>query len=320
MDYNFKVKKSEKGKRLDSFLHEKLETWSHRQIKNAIDRKRVLVNGKNVFISGWNLKAGDRISFNPAKDDMPQAPELSRYQFINVIYDDKDILVTDKPAFVDYDSFVAQVNAFLKRQSHKDKFYPYLGQMHRLDKETSGLLIFTKKKSANVLADQFRDHRILKYYLVLVEGAVDKDHDIIRDAIEKGKFEGGQKAKIADEGEGKESYTEYWVKERYAGATLLRVQIKTGRTHQIRIHLSSRGYPVLGDKLYKKEERPKGKDQNPETKNQKIKKIEPLKVKRQMLHAQQIEFRHPITHKKIKCESPIPKDMAALIERLRESV
>lgn len=324
MELTFKVKKSERGKRIDSFLHGKMSDWTHRNIKNAIDKKCVFVNGKNIFISGWNLKPGDVVLFKPLKNDMPAAgqEELARYHYVKVLFEDDSLLVVDKGAFIDYDTYVLQVNQYLKRkEAHRIKnFFPYLGQMHRLDKETSGILIFTKKKSANILSEQFRNHKIVKYYTALVRGAVEKDHEVIKDEIEKGKFEDGKKARIAEEGEGKESYTEYWVKERYANATLLRIQIKTGRTHQIRIHLSSRGYPVLGDKLYgvgAGSPRPLQK-----TGGQAGEGTSPLRIKppkRHMLHAQQIEFWHPITKKKMKIESPLPEDMQKMIEILRES-
>ncbi len=302
MNYQFKVKSSEHGKRLDAFLHSKLPSWSHRIIKNAINRKRVFINQKNIFISGWNLKKGDRVLFRPLKGDYPQAPEVSRYQYVQVIYEDPWLLATHKPPFVDYDSFVSQVNLYLKRH-HREKFYPYLGQMHRLDKETSGLLLFTKKKSANVLAEQFRQHQIRKYYLALVEGRVEDERGLITDPIAKGKYEGGRKARIADEGEGKESCTEYAVEERYESATLLRILLKTGRTHQIRVHMASIGHPVMGDKLYRK---PGGMVREP-----------PLHARRQMLHAHRVELIHPISSKKMKLTAPIPDDMNKIIDALR---
>lgn len=308
MEHQFKVKKSERGRRLDVFLHEKMETWSHRQIKNAIDHKRVFVNGKNVFISGWNLKPNDQILFKPLKADQPTTPTLNRYHFVKVLYEDDALLVVDKPPFVDYDTFVLYVNNYLKRANEfKPNFHPYVGQMHRLDKETSGVLIFTKKKSANILANQFRDHKIVKYYIALVLGSPPKEHLVVRDAIEKGFFEGGKKARITDdEDQGKASLSEFWIKERYSHASLVRVQIKTGRTHQIRIHSSNKGFPVLGDKLYG----------NPEA-EKKLFTTGKNPIKRHMLHAERIEFRHPLSGDKIKVEAPIPEDIEKVIDRLR---
>lgn len=297
MDYNFRVKKSERGTRLDNFLYQKMGNWSHKKIKLAVDKKRVFVNGKNVFISGWNLKPGDRVEFRPEKTDFPHAEEFSRYHYIDVIYEDQDILVANKSPHIDYDSFIVHVNAYMKR-THGKNYRPYLGQMHRLDKETSGILLFTKKKIANVLSEQFRDRSIRKYYLAVVCGRVEKDHDIIRHRLEKRKFSGGKKVGVAHGGRGMESSTEYWVKERYDTASLLRVRPATGRTHQIRVHMSETGHAILGDKLYGKQN-------------------EAFGMGRQALHAHQIEFVHPVKGKKLKFEAPIPKDMAGLIDSLR---
>jgi len=325
MDFQFKVKKSERGKRLDAFLHAKMETWSHRQVKNIIDRKRVFINGKNIFISGWNLKPDDRVLVKALKNDLEQGGQKTRYHFVNVLMEDNHILVTDKPAHIDYDSFVANVNNYLKRQT-KGQSHPYVGQMHRLDKETSGVLIFTKKKIANTLADQFKRHTIRKVYLAIVAGQVEREHGVIRQAIEKGKFEEGRKARIAEDGEGKDSVTEYWVEERYENASLLRVEIKTGRTHQIRIHMASIGHPVLGDKLYGNGD-VIARTASPDEAIQKLDRHALRarddsrrfsKIRRHMLHAHILQFYHPITGEKLKAEAPIPADFIKMLEALRE--
>lgn len=306
MQHQFRVKKSERGKRLDSFIYEKLGDWSHKRVKQLIDKKKVFINGKSVFISSWNLKPNDKVQFTADESDAVQAPETGRYQFVQVIFEDTYILVTHKPAFVDYDSFVTQVAGYLKRM-HQKKFYPYLGQVHRLDKETSGILLFTKKKMANTLADQFRERTVKKQYVAVVRGRVRKEHDVIEERLEKKKFDGGKKVQVVKGNLGKESYTEYWVEERYDEGTLLKVLIGTGRTHQIRVHMADIGHPIWGDKLYGDEE------PNPDSKVK-------VKMKRQALHAHRIEFKHPVTGKRMQFEAPIPPDMSALIDALRESV
>ncbi|MDO8518866.1 MAG: RluA family pseudouridine synthase [Deltaproteobacteria bacterium] len=300
METIFKVKKSERGKRLDAFLYGKMGILSHRQIKLAIDKKRVLVNGINVFISSWNLKPSDRVTLLQELGGSG-AVELSRYHYVDVLYEDTDILAVNKHPFVDYDSYVAQINAYLKR-THGKNYYPYVGQVHRLDKETSGILLFTKKKSANVLADQFRNRKVRKVYLAIVAGSLNRDHGIIRERLEKQHLKEGKKVRVAKAGEGKEAFTEYWTEERYPKATLLRIQIGTGRTHQIRVHMADLGYPILGDKLYGEAD------------------MSGIPFKRQALHAHRIEFNHPITGKLMKLTAPIPKDLADLIDRLRTAV
>ncbi len=305
MKQQYKVKNSERGDRIDRFLYDKLGDWSHKKIKLAIDAKQVSVNGKPTFISGWNLKPGDIVSLTidsrAAKEEKP-----SRYQFVQVIFEDSHLLAVNKPAFVDYDSFVKQVNHYLKR-THSENFYPYVGQMHRLDKETSGILVFTKKKSANKLADQFRDRGIKKIYAAVVAGKVEKEIGEVDLRLEKKKFAGGKKVEVAYGDEGKESFTEYWVQERYENATFLRIRIGTGRTHQIRVHMSAIGHPVLGDKIY-------GKDEAFVT-TPALKKL----LKRHALHAWKMEFFHPITKKKIKLEAAWPADLINLVDFLRSS-
>lgn len=292
--YKWKVKKSERGVSLENFLYKQMGNWSHKQIKRAIDHKRAFVNGRNIFVAKWNLKPNDLVLFVPTFQEKEKP--LSRYQFVEVLYEDSYLLAANKPPFVDYETYAETVKNYLKRQT-KGQGYPYVGQVHRLDKETSGVMLFTKKKSANTLLDQFREHQIKKFYLALVRGQLQKDEGTVTKAIEKGEFGEGKKVRVVNQGSGKEAHTHYRVVERYRNATLLRVEIKTGRTHQIRIHMSDLGFPIVGDKLY-------GDDKA-------------LAFKRQVLHAERVDFVHPVTGKKIRVVAPLPKDLEELIDRLR---
>lgn len=296
--YKWRVKGSEHGMSLENFIYKQLGDWSHSQVKDAINRKRAFVNGTNVFISKWNVKRNDLVLFVPAQNDLPGSKATgSRYKYVDVLYKDQYILAGNKPAFVDHEDFAMSIQEFLTRQN-KGKGRAYVGQMHRLDKETSGVMIFTLKKIANTLADQFREHTIRKFYLAVVEGSPKKDEGTIRKAILKGRFDEGQKVRIAeDEGEGKRAETVWRIVERYEKASLLRVEIKTGRTHQIRIHMKDEGIPLVGDKLYGKEGG--------------------VPFRRQALHAERLEFTHPISKQKMKIVAPIPKDLGELIDKLR---
>ena len=295
--YKWRVKKLERGVSLENFLYKQVGNWSHKQIKRAIDHKRVFVNGRNIFVAKWNLKPNDLVLFVPTSQEKEKP--LSRYQFVEVLYEDSYLLAANKPPFVDYEAYTQTVKNYLKRQT-KGQGYPYVGQVHRLDKETSGVMLFTKKKIANTLLDQFRAHKIKKFYLALVVGQVQKEQGIVTKAIEKGEFGEGKKVRVVSKGLGKEAHTHYRVVERYRNATLLRVEIKTGRTHQIRIHMSDLGFPIVGDKLYGGE---KG-----------------LEFRRQVLHAERVDFVHPVTGKKIKVMAPLPKDVEGLIDQLRMDV
>lgn len=296
--YKWRVKSSEHGMSLENFIYKQLGDWSHKQVKVAIDRKRAFVNGRNIFISKWNVKKNDQVLFVPVKSDEPSVAETGgRYRFVEVLFEDPYIIVTNKPAFIDYETYCTTVQNYLKRQI-KGKSFPYLGAVHRLDKETSGVMIFTKKKVANTVADQFRERRVRKFYLTIVNGRVPKDEGVINKAIEKGQFAEGRKARVVeDEDTGKVAKTHYRVVERYDNATQLRVEIKTGRTHQIRIHMSEEGYPVVGDKLYGHGEQ--------------------IAFRRQALHAERLEFWHPVTNQKMKIIAPLPQDLRDLIDKLR---
>lgn len=298
MEYKWRVKKSERGMSLENFIYKQLGDWSHKRVKDAIDQKRAFVNGRNVFISKWNVKPNDVVLFVPTQNDMPdQTTQVGRYKYVEVLFEDASIIVVNKPPFIDYETYMQTIVAYLKRKNH-GQGHPYLGAMHRLDKETSGAMVFTKKKVANTLADQFREHTIQKYYLAFVDGLVEREEGVIRKPIEKGSFEEGKKVRIPDEeDEGKRAVTNYRVMERYEKASLLRVEILTGRTHQIRIHMSDMGNPVIGDKLYGKQ---KG-----------------IAFKRQALHAERLDFVHPVTHAKMKILAPLPPDLKKLQEDLR---
>lgn len=299
MEYKWKAKKSERGMSLENFIYKKLGDWSHGQVKKAIDNRRAFVNGKNVFISKWNLKPNDLVLFAPSKADVPQA-STNRYRFVEVLFEDSHIIAANKPAFVDHEDFSKTVQEYLKRKN-KGKGFPYLGQMHRLDKETTGVMIFTKKKIANSLADQFRERRIQKFYSAIVDGHVQKEQGSIRKGIEKGEFEEGRKVRVvSSQAKGKKAVTLFRTVERYDKASVLKVEILTGRTHQIRIHLSDMGYPIVGDKLYGNENG--------------------IPFKRHALHAERLDFIHPVTRNKIKIQAALPGDMKKLIENLRDNI
>ncbi|MBI4211131.1 MAG: RluA family pseudouridine synthase, partial [Deltaproteobacteria bacterium] len=171
----------------------------------------------------------------------------------------------------------------------------FLMPLHRLDRETSGVMIFAKSNAGKQLSSQFRDHLIDRRYLAVVDGVVDDDQGVIETPLEKGDFGGGRKARPGT-GEGsRPAKSRYRVVERYADATLVDIEVKTGRTHQIRVHMAELGHPLIGDKVYGGSSR----------------------FKRHALHAHTLNFRHPATHKKIALRSPLPQDMAALVEDLR---
>lgn len=171
--------------------------------------------------------------------------------------------------------------------------------VHRLDKETTGLMVFALSKEGEKLILQFKKHSVERSYFAIVNGAVNKEAGLIEHAIKKGNFGYGKKAGIARRGEGARARTKYVVKERYQNATLLRLDMKTGRTHQARVHLAAIGYPIVGDRVYGS-----GED---------------MPFGRQALHSCLLFFTHPGSGKKMKFNLDLPEDMARLVDELRGS-
>lgn len=297
--FQWKVKNNERDMSLENFIYKNFPDLSHKGAKRFIDNKQVFVNGKNVLVSKWNLKPGDNVVLLQKK--ITHTPKITAQDHrIEVLFEDNFLIAANKPPFIDHEMFAQSVQQHLMRKTRANAL-PYLGQMHRLDKETSGIMIFTKKKIANKLAEQFREHRIKKYYLALVYGYVEKQEGVIKKKLKKGYFGDGKKVAVDHVGdEGKDAITKFMVVERYQNASLLSVEILTGRTHQIRVHLSSLGHPIIGDKLY-----------TPQT---------TIKFRRQALHAEKIIFLHPTQNKRIAVKAALPKDMLQLIQTLRESV
>lgn len=290
----FVVSENEAGKRLDVWLCTK-SGLSRGQVKRALDEGAVRVNGRRVYIAGWNLNTKDRVELMETA-----AAKGKSAGFVKILYEDKDIIVVDKPAGVlsvpqegsAKPCLEDQVRAYLRR---KYKTASHLKPVHRLDADTSGAIVYAKSKIGERLEEMFRRHNIERKYLAVVCGTVGPEEGKIDAPLEKGEFGGGRKARTAGGACGKDAVTEYRVKERYANATLLEIRVLTGRTHQIRVHLAIIGHPIVGDGLYG------GR----------------ADFSRQALHASVLGFKHPASGKKMRFESHTPKDMKDLIDELR---
>jgi 23S rRNA pseudouridine1911/1915/1917 synthase len=284
------------GKRLDHLLHERLPEFSRSRIQQWIGNGRALVNGLAVRAS-YTVRAGDSIEVEPAAapplhaspEDIPLA----------VLYEDEDVVAIDKPAgmVVHAGSGVHEgtlVNALLHRFAALSGVGGALrpGIVHRLDRFTSGVLLVARNDAAHRnLAAQFSGRQVEKIYLALVHGNVAREsgrieRPIARDPVHRTRMT----ARLA---QGRAAWSEYRVLRRFARFTLLEVKIGTGRTHQIRVHLSSIGHPVAGDKLYGAPEAVLG--------------TEPLG--RYFLHAHAIRFRKPSDGEGLQVTSPLPAEL-----------
>jgi len=299
-DSLMKVLKKHQGQRLDLFLAEQ-QKISRKKAKLLIDQGKVFIGPRKVIIASWEVQEGDEIKIQ----DSAEAPLPRRERYLKIYYEDADLLVVEKPPGVACEktaqtlssTLVDDINDYLKR-AHPDIPYPYVGLMHRLDRQTSGVMVYTLSKRANVLSDQFKGHRLARSYLALVEGRIKQDEGVIDRAIVKDMEASGKKMKAlpANKSAGStRSVTRYRVVELYGKTTLVEAMLETGRTHQVRVHLAALGHPIVGDTTYGSK----------------------IPAPRHALHAAYLEFRHPLSHKKMSFRSKPPKDFENLMERYR---
>ncbi|OGQ49892.1 MAG: hypothetical protein A3I09_03330 [Deltaproteobacteria bacterium RIFCSPLOWO2_02_FULL_47_10] len=224
-----------------------------------------------------------------------------RRHFIDIIYEDRDIIAVNKPRGVEVanaqaSALVDNVRAYLIRK-FPGAAGSFVKPLHRLDKETTGIVLLAKSGAGMGLVEDIKEHRVRRTYSAVVEGAVEDEDGTIKLPLEKRDFGHGKKVGVAERGGGKKTITHYHVVERYENASLLDINLETGFTHQIRVHLAAIGHPLAGDKIYN----PHGT----------------IKFPRQALHAAGVIFRHPVTGGKIQLKSPLPSDMEELVDRLR---
>ena len=291
----------QEGVRLDVFLVEVLEDWTRSQIKIQIDNKNALVNGKPAK-AGTVVKNGHVVSINFNKqvglDDVkPEAIML------DIIYEDADIIVVNKkqgmvvhPAPGNYEHTL--VNALLyhfTELSNTNTIRP--GVVHRIDKDTSGLLVIAKNDIAHAnLASQIAEHSCKRTYIALLEGKLKNDKGTISTYLDRDKKD---RKKYSVSEQGKYAITHYEVIERYNDYTLTKFQLETGRTHQIRVHAKYLGHPIVGDLTYGFAK-------------------QKYKLNGQLLHATKLELMHPVTKEQMCFEAPLPDYFENVLLKLKK--
>lgn len=296
------VKENKENKRLDSYIAEEKSELSRTTIKRLLENAQILVNGTKQKAS-YKPEIGDLIQIN--------MPELCKTELVAqdipvpVIYEDKDIIVVNKPKGMvvhpaNGNPDKTLVNAILAMC--KDSLSGIGGEIrpgivHRLDKDTSGLLIVAKNDLAHInMSKQIQNRQVIKKYIALVRGIVPEDEATIDMPIARSKKD---RKKMAVDKDGKNAVTHFKVLKRYDKYTLLELKIDTGRTHQIRVHMSYIGHPVVGDTTYSN-----GKNE--------------FGIEGQMLHAKYLEFKHPITGETLKLEAPLPQYFENVLKKLDE--
>lgn len=311
--------------RIDKFLFEKLEKTSRNRIQNAIETGNILVNKKSIK-SNYKIKPGDQLSVVLPTNPL-NLPDLSPENIpLDIVFEDQHILVINKsPGLVVHPGVGNQsgtlINAlFYHFRNHN---LPVMagnpperpGLVHRIDKDTSGLLVIAKNEHAMThLAKQFFDHSIERSYVALVWGDVETEKGTIQAHIGRHERERLQMAAFPDGSKGKNATTHYKVLESFYYVTLVECELETGRTHQIRVHMKHIGHTLFNDARYGGDRILKG------TQHQKYKAFVDncfSILPRQALHARSLGFIHPVTKEKLFFESPIPEDMAQCIEKWR---
>jgi 23S rRNA pseudouridine1911/1915/1917 synthase len=299
----FLISAEQVGTRLDRYLTGVLADLSRSQIQQLIGDGAVLVN-QRPGKPGYALRSGDEILFDQALTTIREPQVRPQALPLDIVYEDSDLLIINKapgmvvhPAPGHYEDTL--VNALLasypELQAFDNEHRP--GIVHRLDRDTSGLLIVARNVRAQAaLIEQMQRHEIIKRYLALVEGNVSLDQGSIDAPIGRDPRHRQQMAITANHS--REARTHFRVLERFARHTLLLLQLETGRTHQIRVHLKAIGHPVVGDPTYGSGNTIRG-----------------IQLGRQFLHAYQLQFTHPLGGQQIACEAPLPDDLQAILDQ-----
>ena len=294
------VNKEKTGNRIDKILSDSQVAVSRAAIQRMIENGKVLVNDKTTKAS-YKVQENDVIKI---EEEIPQETGLKPQEIpLEVIYEDNDIIVINKPKGMvvhpgNGNPEGTLANAVMARCKGSlsgigGEIRP--GIVHRLDKDTSGIIIVAKNDNAHInLSNQIKKREVKKTYIALVRGNVKENEATINMPIGRSTKD---RIKMAVSERGKEAITHFKVLKRYQGYTLLEVKIDTGRTHQIRVHLAEIGYPVVGDYVYSNGKNPFG-------------------VEGQMLHAYRLKFKHPITEKQMELEAPIPKYFENIVKEL----
>lgn len=291
------------GKRLDIFICERIPKLSRSRVQKLISQGNVFVNSQKKSKSHF-VKRGDDIEVNiPPLLKLEAKPEDIK---INIIYEDEDIIVLSKPAgIVVHPSPGHPAKTIVNALLFHTKFLSDIGGVlrpgivHRLDKQTSGLMIVAKNDDAHKnLSQQFKKKSVKKIYLALVHGRIEEDEGKIDAPIGRSRR---NRKKMSVIPEGRESVTEFEVLKRFNNFTLIKVRPITGRTHQIRVHLSYIGKPVVGDVQYGK----------------RIRIEDYLKLKRHFLHASKLEFIHPRDGKEMSFEDKLPEELKNSLNMLK---
>ena len=298
--FNYTVTENDKNQRLDTYVASLDLDVSRSMAQKIIKQGNVSVNGK-IEKESYKTKTGDQVEvrLEEPKETTLKAEDID----LDIIYEDDDIVVVNKEKGMvvhpgNGNTEGTLVNAILNHCKGSlsgigGEIRP--GIVHRIDKDTSGLLIVAKNDKAHIdLSNQIKNHEVTKIYTALVKGNIEEDEATIDMPIARSQ---NDRKKMAVRKDGKEAVSHLKVEKRYGKYTLIKVKIDTGRTHQIRVHMAEIKHPVVGDEVYSN-----GKND--------------FNVHGQMLHSTILEFKHPITGKKMHLEAPLPEYFKDVLNKL----
>lgn len=295
------VNNDESGARLDTFLAGRFGQYTRSRLKNLIDEGKAAVNGRATK-AGQRLMPGDTVELEvpELRDVAAQAEEIP----LDIVYEDSSLLVINKPRGLVVHPAAGNengtlVNALLNHCTDLSGIAGELkpGIVHRLDKDTTGLLVVAKNDKAHLsLSRQIGEKSAKRIYLALVEGNISEDSGRVDAPLGRSRVD---RKKIAVVEDGRQAATEFFVLERFGDITLVECHLETGRTHQIRVHMKHIGHPVVGDPVYGA-------------------RRQRFTLEGQLLHAARLEFTHPETGERMKFTAPLPEDFARVLDNLRK--
>jgi len=305
------------GSRLDQFLASQLSDTSRARIQRLIEEEKILVNGAPAKPS-LRLLGDERITI-VGEVKPPPLRAIPEEIPLDIVYEDDDLAVVNKPAGMMVHAGAGATDSARNRGTLVNALLHHFGQLsavggelrpgivHRLDKETSGLIIVAKNDATHrKLAAQFSGRQVKKTYVAMVHGWLKNDRGTIRSSISRDRV---HRTRMTTRGSGgREAITHYAVQKRIGAPhgkfTLVEVRIDTGRTHQIRVHMASLGHPIVGDTLYGAPQQIRGKNRPT------------LSLPRNFLHAARLEFQHPRTQQRLSFEQPLPEELNQFLSRI----
>ena len=322
IDTPITISATDAGKRLDAYLAERITGWSRSRLQRLIDNSDILVNGKKAK-SSYKLREGDEIDIDLTEQPTAQF-EPERIP-LDIVFEDEYLAVINKPAGMVVhpgsginSGTLANALAYhfgadlselggVDEQSKIQNLKSRIGIVHRLDKDTSGLIVVAKdEQTHDSLSEQFRDRKVFKSYVALVHGSPRENSGTIERPIARDRW---HRTKMIVAANGRNALSLWKVRERFEKFTLVDVEIKTGRTHQIRVHLASINHPVVGDATYNE-----GRDNT--IADHEIKRaVESLN--RFFLHAERLAFAHPETGDRLEFAQRLPSELESLLPKLQ---